>query len=147
MDAAAEGDEESLLSDPGFTFEPPPRFAVARQGARFVLSSDEDAAVVLVVPHAAPDEAALAQQLAEGWIEEQVQLRPAAPPARDDDGLRVELVGTFRGDPARAWVRALCRPAGGGVLVVVLAAEIHWQSRRHEAYARMIVRSVRWPEE
>jgi hypothetical protein len=147
VEPAAQGGDEPLLSDPGFTFEPPPRFSVARQGARFVLSSDEDAAVLLVVPHGAPDEAALAQQLAEGWIEDEVQLRPAAPPTRDDDGLLVELAGSFRGVPARACVRAMCTPRGGGVLVVVLAAEIHWQPRRHEAYARMIVRSVRWPEE
>jgi hypothetical protein len=139
--------DEAGGEEAAFTFEPPPRFSAARQGARFVLSSDEDAAVLLVVPHSAPDEAALAQQLAEGWIEEQVQLRPAAPPVRDDDGLLVELAGSFRGEPARACVRAVSRPDGGGVLVVVLAAEIHWQPRRYEAYARMIVRSVRWPEE
>jgi len=147
VEPAAEADDEPGLFDAGFTFEPPPRFSVARQGARFVLSSDEDAAVLLVVPHAAPDEAALAQQLAEGWIEEEVRLLPAAPPARDDDGLVVELAGTFRGEPARACVRAVCTPRGGGVLVVVLASELHWQPRRNEAYARMIVRSVRWPEE
>ena len=139
--------DEAGGEEADFTFESPPRFTVARQGARFVLSSDEDAAVLLVVPHGAPDEAALAQQLAEGWIEEQVELRPAAPPARDEDGLLVELAGSFRGEPARACVRAVCTPRGGGVLVVVLAAELHWQPRRYEAYARMIVRSVRWPQD
>ena len=127
-----------------FTFVPPPRFAVARQGPRFALGSDEDPGVLLVAPHDAPDEAALAAQLAEGWMEEQVELRPSAPPLRDADGLLVELAGRFRGEPARAVVRALCAPGGGGVLVVALAGEAHWQPRRYEAYARMIVRSVRW---
>lgn len=147
MEPDAHAEEESGDNGPSFTFEPPPRFTVARQGARFALSSDEDAGVLLLAPHDAPDEAALAQQLADGWIEEQVQLRPSAPPTRDADGLLVELVGSFRGEPARAVVRAVCRPDGGGVLVVALAAEAYWQPRRYEAYVRMIVRSVRWPED
>jgi hypothetical protein len=143
MDPDAHADEPAGERPP-FTFAPPPRFVVARQGARFVLSSDEDPGVLLVAPHDAPDEAALAEQLAQGWLEEQVELRPAAPPTRDDDGLLVELRGRFRGTPALAMVRALCAPQGGGVLVVALAGEAFWQPRRYEAYARMIVRSVRW---
>jgi len=146
VEPAANADDEAGSGGPPFTFEPPHRFTAARQGARFALSSDEDPGVLLVAPHDAPDEAALAAQLAQGWIDEQVELRPSAPPARDADGLLVELAGRFRGEPARAVVRAVCLPRGGGVLVVALAAEVHWQPRRYEAYARMIVRSVRWPE-
>jgi hypothetical protein len=136
--------DEPREAGPDFTFTPPPRFAVARQGSRFALESEEDAGVLLVAPHDAPDETALVAQLAQGWVEPMVELTPAAPPARDDDGLLVELAGHFRGDPARAVVRAVCAPGGGGVLVIALAAERHWQPRRYEAFARMIVRSVRW---
>ncbi|MBM3985869.1 MAG: hypothetical protein FJ296_09315, partial [Planctomycetes bacterium] len=74
----------------GFAFVPPPRFAAARQGARFLLSSDEDPGVLLVAPHDARDAAALAARLAEGWSEPQLELRVAAPPACDADGVLAE---------------------------------------------------------
>jgi hypothetical protein len=130
----------------GFSFVPPPRFAAARNGARFVLSSDEDPGLLLVVPHDAPAAAALARQLAEGWVEPEVELRPVAPPRRDADGLLAELSGRVRDAEARALLLAAQRSGGGGVLVLALVTAAHWDARRYDAFLRMIVRSLRWPD-
>jgi hypothetical protein len=130
----------------GFSFVPPPRFAVACNGARFVLSSDEDPGLLLVVPHDAPDAAALAGQLAEGWVEPEVVLRPVAPPRADADGLLAELSGRVRGGEARALLLAVPRRGGGGVLVLALVTAAHWDARRYDAFLRMIARSLRWPD-
>jgi len=129
----------------GFFFRPPPRFAVFREGARFALSSAEDPGVLLVVPHDARDADALATQLLEGWLEEGVELRPAAGLTREEGGgLRIELSGTLHGTAARAVARAAFAPRGGGALVLALAAQEHWEPRRYDAYAVMLVRSLRW---
>ncbi len=132
--------------DAGFRFVPPPRFAAARQGARFLLSSDEDPGVLIVAPHDAPDAAALAARLAEGWIEEHIELRPASPPVRDTDGVLVELAGRVREGEARALALGALRRGGGGVLVLALVTVAHWDQRRYDAFARMIVRSLRWAD-
>lgn len=133
-------------AEAGFSFAPPPRFSVARNGARFVLSSDEDPGLLLVVPHDAPDAAALARQLAEGWIEADVALRPVGPPRADADGLLAELSGPVRGGAARALLLATLRAGGGGVLALALVTASHWDARRYDAFLRMLVRSLRWAD-
>jgi hypothetical protein len=130
----------------GFSFMPPPRFTVARNGARFVLSSGEDPGLLLVVPHDAPDVAALVSQLAEGWVEADVALRPVGPPRADADGLLAELSGEVRGGVARALLLATQRAAGGGALALALVTAAHWDARRYEAFLRMLVRSLRWAD-
>jgi hypothetical protein len=145
VDPEVIGPDERGDADAGFFFRPPPRFAVARQGRRFALSSDEDPGVLLVVPHDAPDADTLAAQLIEGWVEEGVELRPASELTREPGGgLRVELSGTLHGTPSRAVARAAFAPHGGGALVMALAAQEHWEPRRYDAYALMLVRSLRW---
>jgi len=133
-------------ADAGFSFVPPPRFAAARHGARFVLSSDEDPGLLIVVPHDAPDAAALAAQLAEGWVEEHVALHAAAPPAADTDGVLAELSGRVHDGDARALALGVLRPGGGGVLLLALVTAAHWQPRRYDAFLRMLARSLRWPD-
>jgi hypothetical protein len=148
VDLEVIGPDELGDAAAGFCFRPPPRFAAAREGARFALTSEEDPGILLVVPHDAPGPDALAPQLAQGWTEETVELLAVAPPTHEAGGtLRAELSGTLRGTPARAVVRAAFAPRGGGALVVALAAEAHWEPRRYDAYALMLVRSLRWVAE
>ncbi len=145
MDPEVIGPVELGDAAAGFFFRPPPRFAAARDGARFALSSQEDPGVLLVVPHDALDDDALTAQLAQGWVEKDVELLAAAAPTREEGGsLRAELTGTLHGTPARAVVRAAFSPRGGGALVLALAALEHWEPRRYDAYALMLVRSLRW---
>jgi len=130
----------------GFWFLPPPRFAVRSQASRFVLDSEEDRGLLLVVPHDAPDRETLVVQLREGWVESGLDLRLQDEPVIEADGsLSATLFGTVQGEASCAALGAVQRRDGpGGVLVLALAAQTDWQPRKYAAYVRMLVLSLRF---
>jgi hypothetical protein len=110
----------------GLRFRIPEGWVGRQTEAGYLLGSNTQPGIIVVMPHTLTSVDALKQQAAQGWIDpaDQVNL-PAAGQVRQagSNGVAVDLSGTVQADRAKAHAIGLVSPHGGGVFIVAGTSE------------------------
>ncbi|MCU0645281.1 MAG: hypothetical protein MUC94_13620, partial [bacterium] len=135
------------VGDPyfGFKFVPPSGWIAQKTDAGYVLGSNSEQGIILIVPHQYQNLDAIKSLAAEGLADEngtQLQMKGSAQQF-GDNGIEVSFEGLVQWQQAKAHAIGLLAPSGGGVTIIV-ATESARFGQLYENYARSIAKSVKF---
>lgn len=135
------------LGDPawGIRFKPPAGWVGRKAGGLFVLGSEKQKGVILVMPHEAKSTAELRQAAAEGLDDgDGTRLKLAGQPRdRSPQGVGAEFTGTMGGKPAKAYAVGLVSLHGTGA-VILAAVEPGSYTKAYPGFVDAVARTVRF---
>jgi hypothetical protein len=128
----------------GISFMQPRGWNAQKRPEGYVLSSDGQAGVVIIIPHEFGDLAEMTDEARYGLEDEEngiaLALSSRVVPY-GKNGIAGELEGMFQGKEARAYAIGIMSPRGGGVIVLA-AVDPKSYSKLHPQLVREIVASV-----
>ncbi|MBN1350227.1 hypothetical protein JXJ21_12505 [candidate division KSB1 bacterium] len=135
------------VGDPyfGFKFVPPSGWIAQKTDAGYVLGSNSEQGIILIIPHHYQNLDAMKSAAEEGLADEngtQLQMKGSAQQF-GDSGIEVNFEGLVQWQQAKAHAIGMLSPSGGGVTIIV-ATESARFGQIYENYARSIAKSVKF---
>ena len=135
------------VGDPyfGFNFLPPSGWIAQKTDAGYVLGSNSEKGIILVIPHQYQNRDAMKSAAAEGLADEngtQLQMKGITKEF-GVNGIEVSFEGLVQWQQAKARAIGLLSPFGGGVTIIVAVESASYGSN-YENYARSIANSVKF---
>ncbi len=135
------------VGDPyfGFKFVPPSGWIAQKTDVGYVLGSNSEQGIILIIPHQYQNLDAMKSAAAEGLADEngtQLQMKGSAKPF-GVNGIEVSFEGLVQWQQAKAHAIGLLSAFGGGVTIIV-ATESASFGQIYENHARLIAKSVKF---